>query len=306
MLPLLRLMTIDVSHLFWQRFLDRHVLLRICSCLLFPLHFPFFLDVLFLSTAYVSSVTFSLLRFLCYVSSLYVLICLSSYTNDVCSVHKIHIIRWLSRMKYTCWRMLEKARNQHRVWNCRLINRAQCQQGYPDDSQWWSVIGDDTLPLIQYGERRYPLSNHLLPSYRFIPIAKRYRNYVKSPVCFRSFYYSITYLRRDKYRATHHCLNIPELAARIISHLPYGNDVVSMTRTNRYLSDIALDWLWSHLGNYVPLVLIFPKNDMIGDNKENVCIKLILLNNIFIADLLLGGQTSIRRVTYRHWIWPAF
>ena len=42
---------------------------------------------------YVSSVTFSLLRFLCFVSFLYVLICLSSYTNDVCSVHKIHIIR---------------------------------------------------------------------------------------------------------------------------------------------------------------------------------------------------------------------
>ena len=136
MLPLLRLMTIDVSHLFWQRFLDRHVLLRICSCLLFPLHFPFFLDVLFLSTAYVSSVTFSLLRFLCYVSSLYVLICLSSYTNDVCSVHKIHIIRWLSRMKYTCWRMLEKARNQHRVWNCRLINRAQDTLTTHNDDRW--------------------------------------------------------------------------------------------------------------------------------------------------------------------------
>ena len=81
--------------------------------------------------------------------------------------------------------------------------------------------------------------------------------------------------------AVHSCLSVPELSNTIISHIPSGKDLVSMTVVNQFLSNIALDRIWGHLHDFVPLVLAFPKVSQADEDKENsdVC-----LNHICDAD----------------------
>ena len=69
--------------------------------------------------------------------------------------------------------------------------------------------------------------------------------------------------------AVRDCLGVPELSSTIISHIPYGKDLVSMTVVNQFLSNIALDRIWGRLHNYVPLVLAFPKIAPADEDKEN-------------------------------------
>ena len=54
-----------------------------------------------------------------------------------------------------------------------------------------------------------------------------------------------------------------------------------MTVVNQFLSNIALDRIWGHLHDFVPLVLAFPKVSQADEDKENsdVC-----LNHICDAD----------------------
>ena len=54
------------------------------------------------------------------------------------------------------------------------------------------------------------------------------------------------------------CLFIPELSAIIISHATTNSDLLSIALTNRFLSNIALDFLWRDLKSADPIYAILP------------------------------------------------